>query len=163
VGESPSSGEAVALINVVAEVAEEGRHHPDIGNRWRAVRPVVTTHGAGGLSRRDFDLARVAGGLLWSASAVPRGWPSLGKAAPGFLATYLKMQPGGWGAEVEDRRGPRALGKDPPREWTTLPKGTACSRGAIVRDPPRRSGRGTRSPSHAWRRGRRREARSRAF
>ena len=49
---------AIALVNAVAEVAEEANHHPDIlVHGWNGVRLSVTNHSAGGLTEADFDLA----------------------------------------------------------------------------------------------------------
>lgn len=49
--------EAVEFVCRVAELAERENHHPDIDIRFRRVRLVLTTHEAGGLTGRDFDLA----------------------------------------------------------------------------------------------------------
>ena len=48
----------IDLVRRVAEVAEEEGHHPDIDIRWRRITFVLTTHDAGGVTRRDIDLAR---------------------------------------------------------------------------------------------------------
>jgi 4a-hydroxytetrahydrobiopterin dehydratase len=49
---------ALAFINQVGELAESTNHHPDIYNSWNRVRLSLTTHDAGGLTDRDFDLAK---------------------------------------------------------------------------------------------------------
>lgn len=49
---------ALAFINRVGELAESANHHPDLFNSWATVRLSLTTHDAGGLTDRDFDLAR---------------------------------------------------------------------------------------------------------
>lgn len=49
---------ALAFINRVGGLAEEADHHPDIYNSWATVRLSLTTHDAGGLTDRDFDLAK---------------------------------------------------------------------------------------------------------
>ena len=49
---------ALAFINRVGELAEAVDHHPDIYNSWNRVRLTLTTHDAGGLTDRDFDLAK---------------------------------------------------------------------------------------------------------
>lgn len=54
----PSFKEAVFFVNTVAGLAEAANHHPDIDIRYRRVHLVLTTHDAGGLTRRDVDLAR---------------------------------------------------------------------------------------------------------
>lgn len=49
---------ALAFVNKVGELAEAANHHPDIYNSWNRVRLRLTTHDAGGLTDRDFDLAK---------------------------------------------------------------------------------------------------------
>ena len=49
---------AVKFVNAVAGLAEQAWHHPDIDIRWNKVTLVLTTHDAGGLTQKDFDLAR---------------------------------------------------------------------------------------------------------
>lgn len=50
---------ALDLVNAIGEVAEEQFHHPDICiEDYSQVRVRVTTHDAGGLTGRDFKLAR---------------------------------------------------------------------------------------------------------
>lgn len=49
---------AISVVDRVAEVAEELNHHPDIDIRWRTLRFVCATHHAGGVTARDFELAR---------------------------------------------------------------------------------------------------------
>jgi 4a-hydroxytetrahydrobiopterin dehydratase len=50
--------EALAFVNRVGDLAEAAGHHPDIDIRYNAVTLALTTHDAGGLSVKDFDLAR---------------------------------------------------------------------------------------------------------
>ncbi|MFQ5950964.1 MAG: 4a-hydroxytetrahydrobiopterin dehydratase, partial [Candidatus Geothermarchaeales archaeon] len=54
----PAFGEAINFIVSVAGVAEESRHHPDIQNSWRTVVLSLTTHDAGGLTEKDFEVAK---------------------------------------------------------------------------------------------------------
>jgi 4a-hydroxytetrahydrobiopterin dehydratase len=49
---------ATKFVNAVAERAERAWHHPDIDIRWNKVTLTLTTHDAGGLTQKDFDLAR---------------------------------------------------------------------------------------------------------
>ena len=50
--------EALAFVNRAGELAERAGHHPDIDIRYNAVTLALTTHDAGGLSAKDFELAR---------------------------------------------------------------------------------------------------------
>jgi 4a-hydroxytetrahydrobiopterin dehydratase len=54
---------AMKFVNAVADAAEEAWHHPDIDIRWNKVTLALTTHSAGGLTEKDFALARKADGL----------------------------------------------------------------------------------------------------
>ncbi len=49
---------AVKFVDAVAVAAESAWHHPDIDIRWNKVTLTLTTHDAGGLTQKDFDLAR---------------------------------------------------------------------------------------------------------
>ncbi len=53
----PSFAAAIAVVDRVAEVAEEMDHHPDIDIRWRTVTFRCSTHSEGGLTEKDLDLA----------------------------------------------------------------------------------------------------------
>lgn len=49
---------AMKFVNQVANLAEQAQHHPDIDVRWNKVTLALTTHDAGGLTEKDFELAR---------------------------------------------------------------------------------------------------------
>jgi 4a-hydroxytetrahydrobiopterin dehydratase len=49
---------AVKFVDAVAHLAEEEWHHPDIDIRWNKVTLALTTHDAGGLTEKDFALAK---------------------------------------------------------------------------------------------------------
>jgi 4a-hydroxytetrahydrobiopterin dehydratase len=49
---------AIRFVNKVARVAEKAWHHPDIDIRWNKVTLTLTTHEQGGLTEKDFALAR---------------------------------------------------------------------------------------------------------
>jgi 4a-hydroxytetrahydrobiopterin dehydratase len=53
-----SYGAGVAFANRVAGLAESADHHPDILIGYCRVELSLTSHDAGGLTSRDFDLAR---------------------------------------------------------------------------------------------------------
>ena len=49
---------AIALVNAVADAAEDANHHPDIEiRRYRWVTLTLTTHAARAITRRDLELA----------------------------------------------------------------------------------------------------------
>ena len=55
--------EAFGFMTRVALAAEKANHHPDWSNSWNRVDIALTTHDAGGLTRRDVDLAKVIDSL----------------------------------------------------------------------------------------------------
>jgi len=56
--------QAMKFVNAVAELAEQAQHHPDIDVRWNKVVLALTTHDAGGLTEKDYALARACNALL---------------------------------------------------------------------------------------------------
>ena len=50
--------DALAFVNKVGAIAEARDHHPDILLGWGYAEFFITTHDAGGITQRDFDLAR---------------------------------------------------------------------------------------------------------
>ena len=55
--------ESIAFVNAVAKSAEAAAHHPDILIRYNKVTLSLVTHDAGGITAKDFDLAKEADGL----------------------------------------------------------------------------------------------------
>ncbi len=49
--------EAIRFVNLVADIAEEEDHHPDILINYKRVTFTLTTHAIGGLSENDFIMA----------------------------------------------------------------------------------------------------------
>jgi 4a-hydroxytetrahydrobiopterin dehydratase len=49
--------DAMLFTGVVAYLAEQANHHPDILIQWNKVTLTLSTHSAGGLTAADFDLA----------------------------------------------------------------------------------------------------------
>jgi 4a-hydroxytetrahydrobiopterin dehydratase len=62
----PTFAEGIRFVDRVAVLADAADHHPDIDIRWTTVTMALSTHSAGGLTAKDFDLAAridaVAGG-----------------------------------------------------------------------------------------------------
>ena len=50
--------EAMFFVNTVAGLAEKAGHHPDITVNYNRVTLSLSTHDAGGITAKDFDLAR---------------------------------------------------------------------------------------------------------
>ncbi|NMG19565.1 4a-hydroxytetrahydrobiopterin dehydratase [Brasilonema bromeliae] len=51
--------EAIEFVNKLVEPAESAQHHPDIEISYNKVKISLTTHDAGGLTQKDFDLAKL--------------------------------------------------------------------------------------------------------
>jgi 4a-hydroxytetrahydrobiopterin dehydratase len=61
--ELPSFVEAIAFVGRIANLAEEANHHPDITISYRKVTLRWTTHSAGGVTEKDYELAGRSGEL----------------------------------------------------------------------------------------------------
>jgi len=55
---------AFGFMGRVALAAEKADHHPDWSNAYNRVDIRLTTHDAGGLTQRDFDLAAAINGFV---------------------------------------------------------------------------------------------------
>lgn len=51
--------QAIEFVNKLVAPAESAGHHPDIEISYNKVKILLTTHDAGGLTQKDFDLAGV--------------------------------------------------------------------------------------------------------
>lgn len=51
---------SMAFVNKIADAAEERQHHPDMLIRYNKVSLTLSTHDAGGITEKDFDLAKFA-------------------------------------------------------------------------------------------------------
>jgi 4a-hydroxytetrahydrobiopterin dehydratase len=49
---------ALKFVNAAGKIAEQAQHHPDIDIRWNKVTLALTTHDAGGLTEKDFAIAK---------------------------------------------------------------------------------------------------------
>ena len=56
--------QSIAFVNRIAEYAEQVQHHPDILIRYNKVTLTISTHDAGGITHKDFELARTADTLM---------------------------------------------------------------------------------------------------
>jgi 4a-hydroxytetrahydrobiopterin dehydratase len=50
--------ECIAFVNQIARKAQKLNHHPDIDIRFNKVTLKLTTHHEGGITEKDFSLAR---------------------------------------------------------------------------------------------------------
>tara|TARA_R110002073_G_scaffold118918_3_gene258967 strand:+ start:65334 stop:65630 length:297 start_codon:yes stop_codon:yes gene_type:complete len=48
---------SMKFVNIIAEYAEEVQHHPEMLIRYDKVTLTVSTHDAGGITYKDFELA----------------------------------------------------------------------------------------------------------
>jgi 4a-hydroxytetrahydrobiopterin dehydratase len=49
---------SVAFVNHIARTAQKANHHPDIDVRFDTVTLTLATHDEGGITEKDFSLAR---------------------------------------------------------------------------------------------------------
>lgn len=55
------------LVNAIAFLAEAAYHHPDLAVTWARVEVKLKTHSAGGITDKDFELARqIDATVLWT-------------------------------------------------------------------------------------------------
>lgn len=55
--------EAIAFVNKLVEPAEAAEHHPDLDISYNKVIVSLTSHDAGGLTPKDFELAKIISDL----------------------------------------------------------------------------------------------------
>lgn len=60
----PDFVSSMRFVNAVADAAERAHHHPDLIIRYNKVTLTLATHDAGGITAKDFALARAADALI---------------------------------------------------------------------------------------------------
>lgn len=55
--------EAIGFVNRIAEAAEKAGHHPDMTISYNSVSITLSTHSEGGVTDKDFQLAKEIDGL----------------------------------------------------------------------------------------------------
>jgi 4a-hydroxytetrahydrobiopterin dehydratase len=53
----PTFSAGITFVDRIADAAEAAQHHPDIDIRYTKITIALSTHDAGGLTQKDFDLA----------------------------------------------------------------------------------------------------------
>ena len=57
------------LVNAIGYLAEAAYHHPDLTVTWGRLTVKLSTHSAGGITDKDFELARkIEDAVLWRPS-----------------------------------------------------------------------------------------------
>lgn len=56
--------EGIDFVNLLADIAEEAQHHPDITINYTKITISLTTHEAGGITEADIELADRIGNLV---------------------------------------------------------------------------------------------------
>ena len=71
------------LVNTIGYLAEAAYHHPDLSVTWGRVTVKLSTHSAGGITGKDFELARkIEEVALWR--------PQSGALAPGTPNKFVR-------------------------------------------------------------------------
>jgi 4a-hydroxytetrahydrobiopterin dehydratase len=58
--------EAISFIVRISFEAEQRDHHPELANVYNRVTISLSTHDAGGITEKDFDLARAIDSINWT-------------------------------------------------------------------------------------------------
>ena len=59
--------QTLLVVNAIAFLSEAAYHHPDLAVTWARVEVKLMTHSAGGITDKDFELARRLDALvLWT-------------------------------------------------------------------------------------------------
>lgn len=59
----PAFLDGISWVHRVAQLAESKDHHPDLDIRYTKITVTLSTHSAGGITVKDFELARAIDGL----------------------------------------------------------------------------------------------------
>ena len=71
------------LVNTIGYLAEAAYHHPDLAVTWAKVTVKLSTHSAGGITDKDFELARrIEDAALWR--------PAEGSALRGIQEKWVR-------------------------------------------------------------------------
>ena len=56
--------DAFSVMTRIAFEAEKLNHHPDLSNVYKTLNITLSTHDAGGLTQKDFELAKIIDALV---------------------------------------------------------------------------------------------------
>ncbi len=59
----PGFLDGISWVQRVAQLAESRDHHPDLDIRYMKITVTLSTHSAGGITVKDFELARAIDGI----------------------------------------------------------------------------------------------------
>ncbi|MEM7232646.1 MAG: 4a-hydroxytetrahydrobiopterin dehydratase [Planctomycetota bacterium] len=80
---TPGWPHTLMLVNAIGYRAEAGFHHPDLNVGWANVTVKLQTHSAGGVTDKDFELAKEIESIAtWA--------PSEGSALEGFPKKWIR-------------------------------------------------------------------------
>lgn len=71
---------SMLVANAIAFICESADHHADLTVTWPAVRVALSTHSAGGITAKDFEVAGLIEGLVLM--KLPAGSSLLGPTKP---------------------------------------------------------------------------------
>ncbi len=80
---TPGWPHTLMLVNAIGYRAEAGFHHPDLSVGWAQVTVKLQTHSAGGITEKDFALAR-------EIEAIATWLPAPGGALEGFPKKWVR-------------------------------------------------------------------------
>lgn len=70
------------VVNAVGHLAEAAWHHPDLAVSYASVTVRLTTHDAGGITDKDFELARqIEAMVMWQPAQTAGAAPDDGRPA----------------------------------------------------------------------------------
>jgi len=104
---------AMKFVNAVAEIAEEEWHHPDIDIRWNKVTLALTTHDAGGLTKKDFALAKKFGAQFGIRGQLQRRASRNRRANDGAVGIAIdELHLAGGEKRLDQEVGPKPVGAE---------------------------------------------------
>lgn len=82
--------QAMKFVDEVAQAAEAAQHHPDILIRYSRVTLTLATHDSGGITVKDFDLAKQTDVFASKHVVVTKPKPTVSKSGGGGVSKGKK-------------------------------------------------------------------------